>query len=236
MSLLFESKSSQNTLAHAIRITMHIRIQNLDELTVNQTISCVSLCSKILIARTGRSGEYLLVVRMFRASLAAAVLLMVFAHAVAAAEIPAGWRHLKNTELADPLREKSRSLLSRASADFNGDGIDDHAVILRSRKSDKEALWVNVSRPAADARWIKLVEFVASPDADSGMAIDATPPGTYPYGCFDNAKECDFGARESRPKLRLRDPSLVYFKLESASSLFFWSRSKQRFMRVWLSD
>jgi hypothetical protein len=109
-------------------------------------------------------------------------------------------------------------------------------LILRNLKSSKEALWVYISKPAAAARWIKLVEFEVQADSDSGMGVDAAPPGVYAYGCFDNAKECNFSARGTRPKLRLRDPSLVYFKLDSAGSLFFWSRTKHQFARVWLSD
>lgn len=166
---------------------------------------------------------------------AAAIFSLILGHAAAAAEVPDGWRYLNKTELADPLRKESQSRFSRANADFNADGSADHAVLLRSIKSQKEALWVNLSKSEART-WVKLAEFDAKPGIDSGMAVDLAAPGVYPYGCFDTAKTCDFPAREERPKLRLRAPSLIYYKLESASSLFFWSRSKKEFLRVWLSD
>ncbi len=68
------------------------------------------------------------------------------------------------------------------------------------------------------------------------MGIDILPPGVHPYGCFDKAKDCNLGPEKQRPKLVLRDPSLMYFKMESAASLFFWSKKYKKFMRVWLSD
>lgn len=171
-----------------------------------------------------------------RTSIALAAVVMLWITAAASAEVPPGWRFLKKGELTDPLRQKSPTSYTRAIADFNGDGINDMALILRNVKSQREALWVSVATSGAAPRWIKLAEFEAQSQSDSGMGIDLVAPGIHAYACFANSKDCDFGARETRPKLRLRDPSIIYFKLESAASLFFWSRSKQRFMQVWLSD
>jgi hypothetical protein len=68
------------------------------------------------------------------------------------------------------------------------------------------------------------------------MAVEVAPPGIHAYGCFDGAKDCNFGPHEQRPKLKLRDPAIVYYKPESAGSMYFWSNKHNRFMRVWLSD
>jgi len=68
------------------------------------------------------------------------------------------------------------------------------------------------------------------------MAIDTVKPGLIAYACFDTAPDCNFGADAQRPKLRLADASLLYFRPESAASLFFWSNKHRKFMRVWLSD
>jgi hypothetical protein len=68
------------------------------------------------------------------------------------------------------------------------------------------------------------------------MGIEIVKPGVIPDACFDAAVECNFGDRSSRPKLKLRDPALTYFKLGSAASMYFWSNKHNRFLKVWLSD
>ena len=154
-------------------------------------------------------------------------------------ELPSGWRLPSAGELADPIRKESGTRFAQAGADFNADGRDDAAFLLKSRKSSAEALWVRLSQPDGGYRWIKLAHIrwgASYPKVDLAMAIDIEPPGVVAYACFDGAEDCNFGPDAERPKLKLSAPSLMYFKPESAASLYFWSNSKRRFLRVWLSD
>ncbi|RDZ26664.1 hypothetical protein DX914_16925 [Lysobacter silvisoli] len=160
------------------------------------------------------------------------------AMATAADASPPGWRAPSAAELADPERKASTTAYARAVADYNGDGRDDTAVLLKRRHDGAQALWVHLS--AADgAIWLKLAEIDLGDehrDAPLIMAIDTAKPGVVAYGCFDGDDDCNFGFEAQRPKLRLKDPAINYYKFGSAASLFFWSRSRQKFLRVWLSD
>ncbi|AWV06194.1 hypothetical protein [Marilutibacter maris] len=160
-----------------------------------------------------------------------------FASASTPAELPGGWRHPVASELEDPLRDDSPSRYTQATADFNGDGIDDTALLLKSRTRSAEALWVRLSDGAGGFRWLKPMEIGwDAPDVGVAMAIEVQAPGVIAYGCFDGIEDCDFGPVEERPKLKLAEPSLLYFRPDSAASLYFWSHSRQRLLRVWLSD
>jgi hypothetical protein len=169
----------------------------------------------------------------------ALALFLMGASASWAQSLPPGWRLPTEKEMAELARNDSASRFAKAVADFNGDGIRDEAFVLKSTRFSGEALWVRLSSADKQFNWIKLDETnwgEKYPNVDLSMGIDVQPPGTYPYGCFKDAKDCNFGPDSERPKLKLRDPSLMYFKMESAASLYFWSKTHKKFMRVWLSD
>lgn len=154
-------------------------------------------------------------------------------------DLPTNWCLPTASELIDPMRQDSRNRYTQATADFNADGRDDVALLLKARKSSDETLWVHLSQGDGGYRWIKLDHIrlgADHPKVDLAMAIKVKAPGVVAYACFDDAEDCNFGPDSQRPKLKLSAPSLVYFKPESAASLYFWSNSKQRFLRVWLSD
>lgn len=164
-----------------------------------------------------------------------------FPWAAVAQEPPAGWRLPRASEMTDEARNGSPSRFSKASGDFNGDAATDTAFVLKSTRYSGEALWVWLSQNDGSHRWVQL-ETIKWPKeysiVDLAMAVEIQRPGVIPYGCFDTApqEECDFRPPGGRPKLKLKSESLVYFKPESAASLFFWSNKYQRFLRVWLSD
>jgi hypothetical protein len=167
--------------------------------------------------------------------------MMLFSASAIAQEPPAGWRLPRASELTDEARNGSPSHFTKASGDFNGDGVTDTAFVLKSTRYSGEALWVWLSQSDASHRWQRL-ESIKWPKEYSSvglfMAVETQTPGVVPYGCFDSApqEECDFRPPGGRPKLKLRNESLVYFKPESAASLYFWSNKYQRFLKVWLSD
>ena len=151
--------------------------------------------------------------------------------------LPVGWRLPTPGEVSDEERNDSPTRYAKATADFNGDGIADDAILLKSSRYSAEALWVRLS---ADTRftWVKLDETKWGkeyPAVNLSMGVGIAPPGTHPfYGCFDGDRDCNFG-REG-PKLTLRDPSILYFRFESAASMYLWSYKHRRFLRVWMSD
>ena len=177
--------------------------------------------------------------RTLAATLAATLLATVSALAYSR-DLPNGWRFPTAEELPDAARDRGPDKEARARGDFNGDGTEDEAVLLKSTGFSGEALWVWLSKGADGHEWLKLHEInwgPAYPSVDLAMGVATMPPGVHPYGCFCDAKtECNFGPHDKRPKLRLRDPAIAYFKIESSGSAYFWSRSRQRFLCVHTSD
>lgn len=154
-------------------------------------------------------------------------------------DLPKGWRLPNQTELADEERNGSPQRLTRVDGDFNGDGVQDEALLLKSEVFSGEGLWVQLSARNGTRRWVALDEINWGPSypiVPLAMAVEVAPPGIHRYGCFDGAKDCNFGPHEQRPTLKLRVPAIVYYKPESAGSMYFWSNRRNRFMRVWLSD
>jgi hypothetical protein len=154
-------------------------------------------------------------------------------------DLPSGWRHPSAKELSDLARKDSPVKYAKVVADFNADGTDDTALLLKSQEISGEALWVHLSKVQGGFNWVKLADIKwgsQHSSVDLAMGIDIVQPGVIAYGCFDGAEECNFGYDNQRPKLKLSSPSLMYFKLEGAASLFFWSNKYKKFMRVWLSD
>lgn len=156
-------------------------------------------------------------------------------------DLPPGWRLPTAEEMSDePLRSESPTRYAKVVGDFNGDGVEDEAYLLKSTRFSGEALWVHLSGPAGMFKWVKLSEIrwgKEYPSVNLGMGIDLIKPGIVPYACFDDAPDtCQWGDGKAMPKLKLRDPGVMYFRFESAASMYFWSNSKQKFLRVWFSD
>lgn len=149
-------------------------------------------------------------------------------------DLPKGWRITTQNELTDNVRRESPTRYSTAEGDFNGDGVMDSAFLLRRASRANEGLWVYLSQADGSFRWVKLQDYPATSGSDSGMGIASSKPGVHSYGCFCDANECNLG--KVRPKLQLRDPAIELFKIESAASMYFWSRSQEKFLCVVLSD
>jgi hypothetical protein len=71
--------------------------------------------------------------------------------------LPDGWRFPTSNELSDDsLRNDSPFKYSKAIADFNGDGINDEAYLLKSKKYSGEGLFVRLSVSKKGYEWIML--------------------------------------------------------------------------------
>lgn len=66
------------------------------------------------------------------------------------------------------------------------------------------------------------------------MGLDTLPPGNHAYTWFYGAANCDWNAA-GKSRVALRDPGLRYFSFAGESSFFFWSRSRQTFLRAHVS-
>ena len=128
--------------------------------------------------------------------------------------------------------------MARAYADFNGDGVPDEAFLFKSTKFSGQGLLVRLSDNKGGFRWVTLdvIDWGPNyPNVDLGMGLEVLAPGTHQYLCIEVGKDC-VGKTEPRSKIMIKNPSILYYRFESAASLFYWDGDKKRFIRVWLSD
>lgn len=151
--------------------------------------------------------------------------------------LPDGWRYPTTEELSDePGRKDSPTKLAKAIADFNGDGINDEAFLLKSTKFSGEGLFVHLSDKQKVFRWIKLdvIDWGPKyPKVNLSMGISIAKPGKYKTACGKGYFEC----KKDEPEvIQLKQPALDYFKFESANSFFVWDEKTAIFKRIWMSD
>ena len=166
----------------------------------------------------------------------ASVLMMGLASSPVVGDLPGGWRLPTSAELRHPMLQETPTAFTRVIADFDDDDEDDLAILLKSTTSNAEALWVRLSGPERP-RWILLNEISWGREyvsVDLAMRIDSAKPGT--YACPEAEAVCQRGRQGSRPTLVLTLPGIEYFRLGSASSLYFWDMEQGLFQRVWQSD
>lgn len=143
--------------------------------------------------------------------------------------LPNGWREPTTQEATlegDQLRTRSTNDFLSARADFDGDGKEDVARLLVSPDGKKYALFVMLgsgNKIQLDQKDVVLLKT---------MGVDVLPPKTYKTACGKG-----YACEEGDPKvLHLKKPGLLYFKDESAESVYFWPSSSSEPKRVWLSD
>ena len=176
-----------------------------------------------------------------RCTLLVGLLLILASGAVAEEEIklPEGWRFPTTEELSDEeLRSRSATKYAEAGGDFNGDGVPDQAVLVKSTKVSGEGLLVRLSNGRGGFAWVVLatIDWGAEyPSVPLAMGIEAIKPGTYEYLCIESGDDC-VARDEGKSKITLRRPALEYFKFESAASAFYWDTKKKAFIRIWISD
>jgi hypothetical protein len=166
----------------------------------------------------------------------AAGLLITFG--AAAAPLPEGWRSPTAGELEDRMRADSSSRYSKAVADFNGDGVKDTALIVKSTRYRGEGLLVHLSNEKGGFTWRTLSETewgTEHPDQGPAMGVDVVPAGEHDYMCVEKGKECvDEG--DGKSPFKTDHDAVGYFRMGSASSFFYWSKKQKAFVRVWTSD
>jgi hypothetical protein len=166
-------------------------------------------------------------------------LLFACAFAARAQETPAGYRFPTQKELADTDRAKSVTRFAKATADFNGDGLEDEALLLKSTKYSGQGLFVRLSNGNQGFHWLQLdnIDWGAKyPSVDLTMAIEVLQPGVHKYYCFDDEKECETDNSARKRTLKLTKPALSYYKFESSGSFFFWDEKSKKFRRAWSGD
>jgi hypothetical protein len=149
---------------------------------------------------------------------------------LANAGLPAGWRQPLPAEIstpADPWRDRDSEAFLRAEGDFDGDGRSDRAELLVSSDGRHFALFVLLGT----GRQLRLLREKISVLPAFGVA--KVVPSTFPTACGKGYWECKKGEPSH---LSLSRDAIMFFKRESAASVFVWSASRKAFRRIWVSD
>ncbi len=145
-------------------------------------------------------------------------------------EIPPGWKITSPDQYSNEDVKWFKGILpNKINSDFNGDKIPDTAWLLTNSKKTKLALFVSLSKNNNTHKTIKLFE-----DDIIGniyVGISNLPSGKHKTACGKGYWQC---SGDEPPTLNTTYSGIVFFKFESASSVFIWEQTK--FKRVWLSD
>lgn len=147
--------------------------------------------------------------------------------------LPEGWRYLTTEELSNQSwRQNSPTKYAKLVADFNGDGIDDNAYILKNTNFSREGLFVHLSDKQAGFKWL-LLDTTDLARTNLYMGIDAVKPGEYITACGKGYFKCKKGEPAI---LKIERPAINYFQFESVNSFFVWNDKTRLFKQIWISD
>jgi hypothetical protein len=141
------------------------------------------------------------------------------------------WRKPTAAESSGDWRQKSRTRFLAVKGDFDGDGKADIAELLVNPSKKQFALFVNL---ASTDKWQLLGEPEDVKWLD-GMGIRLVKPGRYKTACGKGYGE-EFCAHGEPNFLKLSTPAINMFKEESADVIFYWNRSKKKFVNIQMSD
>jgi len=144
------------------------------------------------------------------------------------------WRRPDQKDLdAEPLRSASATGYTEVTADFDGDGKPDRAVLRVEAAGWKEGLFVQLSS-VLPGRWQPLNSVVHNKQSQPLlMGVSLVPPGTYMTACGKGYGRC---SPDEPREVVLKHPGIDYFQFESANSYIFWDETTRQLRRVWISD
>ena len=143
---------------------------------------------------------------------------------------PKGWRYPTMAEISQDWRAVSPHKHALISADFDGDRMQDRAMLLVKANNMGAALVVILGRMPNKALVLEPLEDIGRLDV---MGIEVVEPGQYETACGKGYFECEKG---EPTVLSLKRPGINFFTSESASSYFYYDTKSRSFKRVWISD
>ncbi|MDB3990018.1 hypothetical protein N9435_09890 [Pseudomonadales bacterium] len=157
-----------------------------------------------------------------------------------ALDLPEGWRYPTKKGLSDDYSVHFSAELVKATGDYNGDSKVVTALILVSTEFQGDGLFIHLSNPNGYS-WLPLnIDNWDKTYPDKGYIYSGLNMGIDTLSVQDTKKLIQRSIQkfESDPPKdkTITTESLSYFRLESAGSLFYWSKSENKFIRYWYSD
>lgn len=147
-------------------------------------------------------------------------------------QLPQGWRYPSDSEIADKWREQDNDKYILVNGDFNGDGNPDEARILARKDGRGIGLFVFLGQKGQKYKSYLLNE-MEDKDSIHAMGVRKVLPGRYRTACGKGYWACE---KDEPSEISTRYDAIDYFKVESASSYFYWDSKAKAFKRVWISD
>ncbi len=161
---------------------------------------------------------------------AAAVLLLGLTTLCSAQQLPAGWTKPPANLTGQQFREKDSNHFLVVKGDFDGDGVQDKALLLVDQHNHKMGFFVCLTT-ATGCDWHRLeVMDIAFLDV---MGIARVKPGEYETACGKGYWEC---GKDEPEKLKTKRDAVEFFKDESASSVYVYNPITRKFGSVATSD
>jgi beta-lactamase regulating signal transducer with metallopeptidase domain len=122
---------------------------------------------------------------------------------------------------------------AQVSADFDGDGKPDQAMLLLAIDGKTEGLFLRLSH--APEKWIRAAASRPAKSRDElQMEISIEAPGRYATACSKGyGKSCQEGEPAA---VTLAQPGIRFSQPESASLIVYWDEAAQAVKQVWTSD
>jgi hypothetical protein len=162
--------------------------------------------------------------------LTTALFLVLSASVCASQQMPAGWTKPPAKLTDQAFRQKNPNHFLVVTGDFNGDGIQDKALLLINQRTQKLGFFVCLTT-ATGCDWHRLevmeIAFLGV------MGIAKTEPGEYETACGKGYWEC---GKDEPQKLSTKRDAVELFKDESASSVYYYNPKARRFVSVATSD
>lgn len=144
------------------------------------------------------------------------------------------WRRLSPSESSGVWRQKHPNNALVATADFDSDGIEDHAFLRINIADGSLGIFVANSATTKERRQRLIERFQNAKVSEVGVAV--VPAGTYRVSCASGpGTEAGCGSSETRT-ITLSEPGIKLFEFESSSLLLYWDKNEHVFKKEWLSD
>jgi hypothetical protein len=147
-------------------------------------------------------------------------------------ELPSGWRAPIASELNEEWRSKDPNKYALVQGDFNGDGVEDQAMLLVSKQRHALGLFVFLSQKNQTFKKF-LVDLIKDATQLQAMGIARVPPGRFKTACGKGYWKCK---NKEAPEVSIQHEAIDYFKEESGNSYFYWDEQRKIFKRIWISD
>lgn len=140
--------------------------------------------------------------------------------------MPEGYRNLTEEELSSSFRDSNENRFSSVIADFNGDKINDSAIMAVDSSHRELAVFIFIYDE--DSVGYSLHKVASLPYiAIKYAGIDKIAPGVAKYYPKENS--------DKKEEFRLENDSLELFNSEGSSSVFFFDIQSKQFKQIWIS-